>query len=119
MYHDKVFWTAAAERSLKTFFQTLAAALGTDAAGVLSVDPVGALSISLAAALLSLVTSLASADIGPAGPAIAGDETPAPRTVGVERIVEVPAKKAPARKAAAPKKAASPAPAKKAAPKKK
>jgi len=115
MYFDKAFWTAAAERSLKTFFQTLAAALGTDAAGVLTVDLRSAITLALAAALLSLVTSAASAGVGPEGPALLGDETTHPRVKVVE--VEVPAKKAAPAKSPAAKKATAPAkkaPAKKA-----
>jgi len=117
MYFDRAFWIAAAERSLKTLFQTLAAALGTDAVGVLSVDLRAAVTLALAAALLSLVTSAASAGVGPEGPAIAGDETTHPRVRVVE--VAVPARKPAAKaKTAAAKPAAKKPAAKKATTKK-
>jgi hypothetical protein len=119
MYFDRAFWIAAAERSLKTLFQTLAAALGTDAVGVLSVDLRAAVTLAVAAALLSLVTSAASAGVGPEGPAIAGEETTHPRVKVVEVAVETPARKAPAKaKTAAAKPVAKKAPAKKATTKK-
>jgi len=102
MYFDRAFWIAAAERSLKTLFQTLAAALGTDAVGVLSVDLRAAVTLALAAALLSVVTSAASAGVGPEGPALTGEETTHPRVKIVE--VEVPAKKPAAKAKTAPAK---------------
>jgi hypothetical protein len=120
MYFDRAFWIAAAERSLKTLFQTLAAALGTDAVGVLTVDLRAAVTLAVAAALLSLVTSAASAGVGPEGPALAGEETTHPRV----RIVEVavpakkPATKPKAKTATAKPTAKKPATAKKATTKK-
>ncbi len=101
MYFDNAFWVAAAERALKTFFQTLAATLGTDAVGFLSVDPIEAVTLAVAAGIISLVTSLASANIGAAGPSIIGEETTQPRTVVVE--VAAAPKKAAAKKTAAKK----------------
>jgi hypothetical protein len=105
MYFDNAFWVAAAERALKTFFQTLAAVLGTDVVGFLSVDPIEAVTLAAAAGIISLVTSLASANIGAAGPSLVGEETTQPRTVVVEKVVEVPAapRKAAAKKTAAKK----------------
>ncbi|MEV6526899.1 holin [Longispora sp. NPDC051575] len=69
----RAFWTATAERALKTFAQTLIAALtlgavaGTIGVDVLSVDWATALSLSAGATLLSVLTSVASGPIGAPG----------------------------------------------------
>lgn len=63
------FWVGAVERSVKTFAQTLSAAAGLGDPGV-SVVAVGwrdALGIAGAAALGSMLLSLASGPIGPSG----------------------------------------------------
>jgi hypothetical protein len=106
---EKKFLEATLERAVKTFVQTLLALLGTDAAGVLSVDLVAAAQVAGSAALLSVLTSFASSKVGVAGPSLAG-ESVAPRIEVVEKLVEAAlpavaaaAKKAPAKKAA-PKK---------------
>lgn len=52
------FWKAAAERSLKTFAQTLLTLLGTDAVAILDVDITQAIIASLIAAGLSIATSV-------------------------------------------------------------
>lgn len=106
MQYDAKYLVATAERALKTFFQTLLALLGTDAAGVLSADWSQVLAVSLSAALLSVITSLSSAGFGAPGPSLA-NESIEPETV----IVEVPAApkkrvaaKAPAKKTATARK---------------
>lgn len=105
---EKKFLEATLERAVKTFVQTLLALLGTDAAGVLSVDIVAAAQVAGSAALLSVLTSFGSSKVGVAGPSLAGEST-APRIEVVEKVVQVPApaataaKKAPAKKPA-PKK---------------
>lgn len=86
---DKKFLQATAERAVKTFVQTLLALLGTDAAGVLTVDILAAVQVAGSAALLSVLTSFASANVGKAGPSLAGEST-AVEVVKVE--VEVPSK---------------------------
>lgn len=107
---EKKFLEATAERAVKTFTQTLLAILGTDAMGVLSADIGEALQVSLAAAVLSVLTSFASSGVGKTGPSLAGESTePLVKIETVEKIVEkivevaAPAKKAPAKKAPAKK----------------
>lgn len=58
---SKAFWLGATERALKTFAQSLVAALVVGV-GVLDIDWVGALSVAAAATLASLLTSVANAD---------------------------------------------------------
>lgn len=94
MLFDIDFWKAAAERSLKTFFQTLLAGLGTAQMGIVDLPWETALGLAASAAVLSLLTSLGSANLGKSvGPSLVGESTK-PETV----IVEVPAKKPAARK---------------------
>ena len=68
------FWRAAIERAVRTLAQTIVALLGTGATGLLDVDWVQALSVAALAALLSVLTSLAAAGVGPGGPSL-GPET--------------------------------------------
>lgn len=94
MLFDLDFWKAAAERSLKTFFQTLVAGLGTAQLGIVALPWETAFGLAASAAVLSLLTSLGSANLGSkAGPSLVG-ETTKPETV----VVEVPAKKPATRK---------------------
>lgn len=72
---DKSFLEATAERALKTFVQTLLALIGTNAAGVLSVDILPAAQVALSAAVLSVLTSFGSAKVGNEGPSLAGETT--------------------------------------------
>lgn len=83
---EKKFLEATAERAIKTFVQTLLALLGTDAAGVLSVDILAAVQVAGASALLSVLTSFGSGKVGVAGPSLAGEST-APRIEVVEKAV--------------------------------
>lgn len=92
---EKKFLEATLERALKTFFQTLLALLGTDAAGVLNVDILGAAQVAGAAALLSVLTSFGSSKVGVAGPSLAGEST-APEVQVI--TVEVPAAKVASKK---------------------
>ena len=106
---EKKFLEATAERAVKTFVQTLLAIVGTDAAGLLSANIGEAVQVSLAAALLSVLTSFASSKVGKAGPSLAGESTePLIKIETVEKIVEklieVPAAKPAAKKAPAAKK---------------
>lgn len=76
MIWTKAFWKGAAERGLKTFFQTFVAVaiagVGADAigvsAGLLSVGWVEAASVAALATILSVATSLGNASF------TAGDE---------------------------------------------
>ena len=94
MLFDLDFWKASAERALKTFLQTLVAGLGTAQLGVMDLPWETALALAASAGVLSLLTSLGSANLGGSvGPSLVGESTK-PETV----IVEVPAKKPAARK---------------------
>ena len=57
------FWKDAGERAVKTFAQAFLALFGAGAVDLLSVDWRADLSVSGGAALLSLLTSLASAKV--------------------------------------------------------
>lgn len=59
----------ATERALKTFSQTLLAALGAGAIDILSVNWVAALSVSGGAALVSVLMSIGSEPFGNGGTA--------------------------------------------------
>jgi hypothetical protein len=104
MQFDKDYLVATAERAVKTFFQVLLAVVGTDALGAITADWNQALAVAGMSALLSVVTSFASANFGAAGPSLV-NETTKPETVVVEKIVQIPAaaKKATAKKAPAKK----------------
>lgn len=66
------FWTEAGERAVKTFAQVLVA-MFTVGVTVLSVDWVDALAVSGTAALVSILTSVASVGFGqPDTPSLAG-----------------------------------------------
>jgi hypothetical protein len=108
---DINFWKSAGERAVKTFAQTLVALVGVEMVGIHAVDWPEMISVGAMAALLSVLTSVASANFGKnPGPSLT-DESTHPDTIvmEVEVPVEVPAKKAAAKKS----------PAKKATPKKK
>jgi hypothetical protein len=60
MLLTKEFWIGALERAIKTFAQTLLALLGTDAVGVLNADLNQSLLASLAAAGISVLTSIST-----------------------------------------------------------
>lgn len=56
----RTFWAYSLERAIKTFAQAGVAYLAGSAAGIFAVDWVAFLSVALGAALLSVLTSLAS-----------------------------------------------------------
>jgi hypothetical protein len=58
------FWSQTGERAVKTFCQVLAATLLADQVGVLEADWASAASLAAGAALLSLLTSIASEPFG-------------------------------------------------------
>lgn len=68
------FWLSAVERAVKTFAQAFVALIGTQAVGILDVDWVQILSVSALAAVVSVLTSVASAEVGKSrGPSLAGE----------------------------------------------
>jgi hypothetical protein len=64
MFSDPAFWKAAGERALKTFAQSLIAYIGVGAVGVLHLNWIPALEVAATATLLSLLTSIVSANMG-------------------------------------------------------
>jgi hypothetical protein len=69
MIWTKSFWKGAAERAIKTFFQTFVALIGT-AVVIADVDWVTVASGSVLATLLSVATSIAQPEF------VAGDNRP-------------------------------------------
>ncbi|MGW7195557.1 holin [Streptomyces chryseus] len=65
----KAFWTATGERAVRTAAQVLAAALGLDTVGVLQADWGDGLSLAAGAALLAVLTAVATSGGAP-GPGI-------------------------------------------------
>jgi hypothetical protein len=81
---DSRFWIAAAERAIKTFAQALIALIGTSAMNILELDWTQMLGVSATAAVVSILTSVASANFGPNyGPSLM-DETIEPDPIIVE-----------------------------------
>lgn len=81
---DQRFWIATAERAIKTFAQALIALIGTQMVNIVSLDWPQMLGASATAALVSVLTSIVSANFGPnPGPSLA-DETIEPDPVIVE-----------------------------------
>ncbi|AJT67454.1 Holin [Streptomyces lydicus] len=70
------FWAAAFERAVRTFAQTLIAALGLDTTDVLHVPWERGLALAGTAALLSVLTSVAAAAAGTGGDGPGITETP-------------------------------------------
>jgi hypothetical protein len=66
---DAQFWKDTAERAVKTFAQALAAVFGADGLGLLNAPWGTALSTAGMAAVLSVLTSVASAGAGTQGTA--------------------------------------------------
>ena len=64
MLNDKGFWVAAGERAVKTFAQALVA-LFVAGVTVLTIDWVQGLAVAATAALVSVLTSIASYSVGP------------------------------------------------------
>lgn len=64
------FWKAAFERAVKTFAQALVAVMTADGFGLLDADWTARLSAAGLAAVLSLLSSVASAGPGNSGPSL-------------------------------------------------
>jgi hypothetical protein len=63
------FWLSTAERAVRTAAQTLVAALGLDTAGILHADWGDGLSLAAGAAVLTVLTALATSG-GTEGPGL-------------------------------------------------
>ncbi|NBR22907.1 MAG: holin [Micrococcales bacterium] len=75
---NKQFGLAVLERALKTFAQALIAVFAAGAVTVLDIDWTQALAVSGTAALLSVLTSVVSANFGNYGPSLANEAVVAP-----------------------------------------
>jgi hypothetical protein len=62
--YNKNFIEDLAERAIKTFAQTFLALVGSDMAGIFTIATVDTLKVSLGAALLSVLSSIASTQVG-------------------------------------------------------
>ena len=58
------FWRDTIERAIKTAAQTAVAMIGTGLVGILDVDWLNVVSVTVVAALLSVLTSIGSTGIG-------------------------------------------------------
>lgn len=74
VYATRAFWVSAGERAVKTVAQTGAALLTSGAIGVVDVDWGQVASVSGLAGVVSVLTSLASAQVGNSGPSLAAEE---------------------------------------------
>jgi hypothetical protein len=81
----KQFWVDSAERAIRTFAQALVAILGAGAVNILTIDWIQALSVAAGAALLSVLTSVASSGIG-----IKGSPSLLPEASGDPKILSAP-----------------------------
>jgi Putative lactococcus lactis phage r1t holin len=71
----KAFWQATGERSIKTFAQAWAAVLIANGTGLLDTEWTSSVSVAGMAALLSVLTSVGSAGVGPDGPSLGPEST--------------------------------------------
>ncbi len=78
IYTSGAYWTATAERAVKTVAQSAAALLVGNGVGILDVDWSQTGSVSALAGIVSVLTSVASAQIGGDGPSV-GPEVVAPK----------------------------------------
>lgn len=74
MFTDRKFFNSALERALKTFAQTLAALIGANAVNVIDIDWPALAGISATAAVVSVLTSIASYNVGAPGPSLGFEE---------------------------------------------
>ena len=72
------FWTAVCERGIKTLAQSAAAALIAAGTGIIETDWIGILSISLMAAVVSVLTSIGT-----------GAVTGTPSATGSEQVMNI------------------------------
>lgn len=67
------FIDALGERAIKTFAQTFVATVGANAMGVFTASSIDALKVAASAAVLSVLSSIASAQFGPHGPSLTSE----------------------------------------------
>ena len=79
----KAFLLATLERAIKTFAQALGAILVGTAAGIIGTDWLGAINLAAMAAVLSILTSVASGRTGEPGPSL-GTETLTEKVAAIE-----------------------------------
>jgi hypothetical protein len=83
---SRYFWRATAERAVKSFAQSLLALLSAQQIGLLDVDWVATLSTAGMVTLLSVLTSLASTQVGDASdPSAVATQPAVPTPVGTAR----------------------------------
>lgn len=74
VYLERNFWLSSIERAIKTFAQAVVTLIGTQAIGVLDIDWAQILAISATMALVSVFTSVGSAELGKTlGPSLVGE----------------------------------------------
>jgi hypothetical protein len=84
MLFDSRFWVSSAERAIKTLAQTLVALIGTTAVSIIDLDWAQMLGVAATATVLSVLSSIASANFGKnPGPSLT-DETIEPDPIIVE-----------------------------------
>lgn len=64
------FWKAAFERAVRTFAQGTLGVVSADGLGILDVDWGQAASVGGLAAVLAVLTAVATSGVGPAGPGV-------------------------------------------------
>lgn len=82
------FWKAAAERALKTFAQTLIVLIGAEQVNVMALDWPQLLTVAGSAAVMSVLTSMASAPFGPAGPSLADEVVVDPFEAHIKELLD-------------------------------
>ena len=70
LFHTAKFWKETAERAIKTFAQSALAMISADAVSVIELDWEAIVGIGATAAVISVLTSVASAGSGPEGPSL-------------------------------------------------
>ncbi|MGQ4532778.1 holin [Dermabacteraceae bacterium P13115] len=73
IYADKAYWVAVVERAVKRFSEALAALVGAGGMGLFDVNWGQAISVAGMAAVVSVLTSLASTDVGMPGTSLVSE----------------------------------------------
>lgn len=88
-FTSKAFWTATAERAAKSFGQGALVAVGGNVVSAWELDYLGVAGTAAGMALVSILTSVASANVGDAGPSLGG-ETLTEKVAAVEAPAQAP-----------------------------